>query len=68
MIPFEDLERALARWKSRGRDGATPEPTGEVDIGTAPRSMDDLPAPMEQTGEIDLNDDVVESVDIHRRH
>ena len=37
-------------------------------MGTAPRSVDDLPAPMEQTGEIDLNDDVVESVDIHRRH
>ncbi|MEA2699359.1 MAG: hypothetical protein QOI66_3630 [Myxococcales bacterium] len=37
-------------------------------MGTAPRSVDGLPAPMEQTGEIDLNDDVIESVDIHRRH
>jgi len=67
MIPFEDLERALARWKSRGRDGATPEPTGEVDMRTGSRGVSNLPPPMEQSGEIDLNDDVVESVDLHHR-
>ena len=70
MIPYEELERALARWKNRSsqKEGATPEPTGEVEeMGTAPHSVNGLPPAREQTGEIDLNDDVVESVDVGRR-
>jgi hypothetical protein len=67
MIPYEDLERALARWKSRARDGATPEPTGEVEeLGTLPHNNNGLPPPREQTGEIDIGDEVVESIDVHR--
>jgi hypothetical protein len=71
MIPYEELERAQARWKNRSshKDGATPEPTGEVDgPGTAPLSVNGLPAPREQTGEINIGDDVLESVDVGRRH
>jgi hypothetical protein len=70
MIPYADLERALARWKARlsNKEGATPEPTDEdVEMGTRPHGMDGLPPPRELTGEIDLSDDVVESVDIGRR-
>ena len=71
MIPYEELERALARWKNRSshREGATPEPTGEVDeMGTAPHRVNGLPAPREQTGEINISDEVLESVDVSRRH
>jgi hypothetical protein len=67
MIPYEELERALARWKARGREGVTPEPVGE-DYGTATAPhRDRMPPAIEQTGEIDLSDDIVESVDIRRR-
>ena len=73
MIPYQDLERALYRWKSRStKEGATPEPTGE-DLGTIPHGKNGLPPPMEHTGEIDLNgvndmnDHIVESVDVGRR-
>ena len=66
MIPYEDLERALARWKARGREGVTPQPVGEEEYGAAPHP-DGLPPPTEQTGEIDLSDDIVESVEIRRR-
>lgn len=65
MIPYAELERALARWKARERDGVTPEPVGG-EHGIASR-RDGLPPPVEQTGEIDLSDDIVESVDIRRR-
>ena len=69
MIPYEDLEKALFRWKSRLHDGAAPEATGEAeeDLGTGPRYASGFPPPPEQTGEIDMNDEVVESVvDIHQ--
>ena len=66
MIPFEELERALARWKARSREGVTPQPVPEeYASGAVP---DGLPPPSEHTGEIDLNDDVVESVDAPRRN
>jgi hypothetical protein len=70
MIPYEELEKALARWRNRSshKEGATPEPTGEVEeVGTAPHRVNGLPAPTELTGEIDMNDDVLESVDVGRR-
>jgi hypothetical protein len=65
MIPYQELERALARWKARSKEGATPEPLGE-EYDSSARAAG-LPPPREQTGEIDVSDDVVESVDVHRR-
>ncbi len=66
MIPFQDLEKALARWKMRSREGVTPQPLTE-EYGVAPEGPDGLPPASEQSGEIDLNDDIVESVDVPRR-
>jgi hypothetical protein len=72
MIPYEELDRALARWKARsqnvdpdaarafeerGAAGATPAPV----TMEASAEIDGLPAPPDRTGEIDLGDAVVES-------
>ena len=65
MIPYQELERALARWKARAKEGATPQPVGEEYVSSG--RPDGLPPPREQTGEIDISDSVVESVDVHRR-
>jgi hypothetical protein len=62
MIPYEDLDRALARWKARAHGAAgdlTPQP---VVVQTAVSlEIEDLPAPADRTGEIDLGDAAVES-------
>lgn len=65
MIPFQELEKALARWKSRSREGVTPQPLPEEYEATP--DIDGLPPPSEHSGEIDLNEDIVESVDVPRR-
>jgi hypothetical protein len=60
MIPFSELEKALARWKSRRQAGeGTPLPVEAQ--GSIPRGVGGLPPPKEQTGEIDLTDESVES-------
>ncbi|HVZ86183.1 MAG TPA: hypothetical protein VHG72_04400 [Polyangia bacterium] len=72
MIPYEELDRALARWKSRSQAGASlvessaaPEPILEAaaDETPPPISADDLdlvaeepPVTSHPTGEIDLAD------------
>jgi hypothetical protein len=75
MIPYEELDRALARWKARsqnvdpdaarafeerGSAGATPGPV-LMEAEEASAEIDGLPAPPDRTGEIDLGDSVVES-------
>ena len=75
MIPYEELDRALARWKARsqnvdldaarafeehGAAGATPRPV-TMEAEEASAEIDGLPAPPDRTGEIDLGDAVVES-------
>jgi hypothetical protein len=77
MIPYEELDRALARWKARaqnaagdpakefeasGPSGATPAPV--LAYGAVPdgeAEIEGLPPPPDRTGEIDLGDAVVES-------
>jgi hypothetical protein len=64
MIPYEELDRALAKWKARSQGGVVEPPRAEVatsDATPLPFSADDLgsmPQPMpvatERTGEIDL--------------
>ena len=65
MIPYDELERALARWKARAQGGgsgpidaveATPMPVPAEELGSIP-NIANVP---ERTGEIDLGD--VESV------
>jgi hypothetical protein len=59
MIAYDELERALARWKAR-RSAAAPVEVAPASEVTAP-----VPAPErtgERTGEIDLNE-VEESYD-----
>jgi hypothetical protein len=64
MIPYEELDRALARWKARSQGGvveppraeaesydATPLPISPDDLGSIPEP---LPVAPEHTGEIDL--------------
>ena len=64
MIPYEELDRALARWKTRSQSGvveppraeaesydATPLPISPDDLGSIPEP---LPVSTERTGEIDL--------------
>jgi hypothetical protein len=78
MIPYEDLDRALARWKARsqnaavdaarefeavGAAGATPRPI----TASASGRVAGLPAPADRTGEIDLADSVVESYEDDNR-
>jgi hypothetical protein len=84
MIPYEELERALARWKSRTQpagESATPAHGGAA----APDDEDDsamvqemeveaysqpprpptngMPKPRAQTGEISLEEEVIETYD-----
>jgi hypothetical protein len=62
MIPYADLERALSRWKSRSRSGATE--VGGHDIVHSTEDMGSRPANLQngQTGEIDANE-LVETYD-----
>ena len=65
MISYEELDRALARWKARsktgvpdapppGDDGATPLPIRAEELGSIPVATS--PIPGESTGEIDANE------------
>ena len=71
MISYEELDRALARWKARkggavdvpqsASDGAaTPLPIPAEELGSIPNEVS--PIPGERTGEIDANE-LVESYD-----
>jgi hypothetical protein len=73
MISYEELDRALARWKARKSgvgaadlppmpiDGeATPLPIRAEELGSIPNEVS--PIPGERTGEIDANE-LVESYD-----
>lgn len=69
MIPYEELDRALARWKGRAKGGvveasaasdATPLPIRAEELGSIPNAVS--PIPGERTGEIDANE-LVESYD-----
>jgi len=77
MIPYEELDRALARWKARTQGGGAVDTDHEVTINTA-AVMTSVPAHTEErgsvpqrmsgfsesTGELDLdNEEVVETFD-----
>jgi hypothetical protein len=66
MIPYEELDRALARWKARSQNASGDaarqfEESGPVPTMDAGAELDGFPAPPDRTGEIDLNEAVVES-------
>jgi hypothetical protein len=77
MIPYHELEKALARWKARSESSAasavSDDPSVVVDHvngeqrGSIPQfaagdeGVGGLPPPPENTGEIDLNDALLES-------
>jgi hypothetical protein len=66
MISYEDLDRALARWKGRSKGGvvdapavpadsqATPLPIRAEELGSIPNSVS--PIPGDSTGEINADD------------
>jgi len=62
MIPYAELERALARWKSRSRSGASE--VGGHDIVHSSDDVGSRPATLQNgtTGEIDANE-LVETYD-----
>jgi hypothetical protein len=61
MIPYEELEKALARWKARSQSAARElEDGGAVPASPANGHSGRVPARPDRTGEIDLGD--VESV------
>jgi hypothetical protein len=65
MIPYEELDKALARWKARTQNAATDaarefEAAGAVPATSASGHSGGIPAPPDRTGEIELGD--VESV------
>jgi hypothetical protein len=70
MISYEELDRALARWKARKGgavdvpqatidSAATPLPIPAEELGSIPHEVSPIP---ERTGEIDANE-LVESYD-----
>jgi hypothetical protein len=61
MIPYADLERALARWKARSRAGGTPDSAAPV-AEQPPHETNGVPRSSELSGEIDINE-LVESYD-----
>ena len=65
MISYEELDRALGRWKARSKgsvpeapgavdDQATPLPIRAEELGSIPNEVS--PIPGESTGEIDANE------------
>jgi hypothetical protein len=63
MISYEELDRALARWKGRSKAGvpeaptasdATPLPIPAEELGSIPNEVS--PIPGDRTGEIDVNE------------
>jgi hypothetical protein len=79
MIPYEELDRALQRWKARAQSGAGAVAAPELEVsaasvmvsasaeiefeGAVPEGIEGLPPPPDRTGEIDLGDAVVETYD-----
>jgi hypothetical protein len=62
MIPYDELDRALARWKARTQSAAKEfEESGPVVLSEAADELEGLPAPPDRTGEIDLGDGSVET-------
>ncbi|HVX98082.1 MAG TPA: hypothetical protein VHK47_24425 [Polyangia bacterium] len=66
MIPYEELDKALARWKARTQNTAVDAAREFEASGAVPQ--DDagvLPPPPDRTGEIDIGDSeaVVETLD-----
>jgi hypothetical protein len=65
MIPYEELDKALARWKARSQNAAADaarefEESGAVPAATASGTSGGIRRPPDHTGEIDIGD--VESV------
>jgi hypothetical protein len=61
MIPYDELDKALSRWKARSQNAAVDaaqefESSGAVPMGTANGSSGAIPVPPDRTGEIDLGD------------
>ncbi|HEX4404994.1 MAG TPA: hypothetical protein VH560_09210 [Polyangia bacterium] len=62
MIPYEELDRALARWKARSQNASGDAGRQFEESGPVPSMMeagaeiDGLPAPPDRTGEIDIGD------------
>ena len=65
MISYEELDRALGKWKARSKAGvpeapgapddqATPLPIRAEELGSIPNEVS--PIPGESTGEIDANE------------
>jgi hypothetical protein len=83
MIPYEELDRALARWKARTHGGAAAEAPAPVIEAEASASVTDMeaeegdyaatpgpaavvngrPHPPDRTGEISLEEEVLETYD-----
>jgi hypothetical protein len=64
MIPFEELDKALARWKLRSQGGVSVDAAREFElagVGATP-APETLPDEPDRTGEIDL-EAVVETYD-----
>jgi hypothetical protein len=66
MIPYEELDKALARWKARSQNvdpvaAREFEESGSVSVSGSVPGVDGLPEPPDRTGEIELGDSVVES-------
>jgi hypothetical protein len=69
MIPYEELDKALARWKSRTQNAAAEaarefEASGAVPAATSSGTSGGMPTPPpDRTGEIELGDaeSIVES-------
>jgi len=66
MIPYEELDKALARWKARSQNAAVEGARAQESSGAIPAAVPSavsgrLPPPPDRTGEIDLGDSVVES-------
>jgi hypothetical protein len=61
MIPYEELDRALARWKARSQNASGDaarqfEESGPVPAMAAEAELGGYPAPPDRTGEIDIGD------------
>ena len=64
MIPYDELDRALARWKSRTQpvDAAREfEESGAVPAAATNGTSGHLPAPPDRTGEIEIGDAAIET-------
>jgi hypothetical protein len=61
MIPYEELDKALARWKARTQNSSVDaaqefEASGAVPADAANGGSGGFPAPPDRTGEIELGD------------